>query len=182
MFFIINFDQDVLWMLGYLFYLKLKKMIRILVCQKINWHTRGQNNQVFVIVQSVSCVCVFATPRAAVCQASLSLTVSRSLFKCMATESVMLFNHLILYHLFLLLPSILSRIRVLGFPGGSDGKESACNVGDQGSIGKVSWRREWPHSSILVWRILWTEESGELHYMGSQRVRHNWVTNTKIKY
>ena len=149
MLFIINFGQDVLWMLGYLFYLKLKKMIIILVFQKINWHTRGQNNQVFVIVQSVSCVCVFATPRAAVCQASLSFTVSRSLFKCMATESVMLFNHLILYHLFLLLPSILSRIRVLGFPGGSDGKESACNVGDQGSIGKLSWRREWPHSRSL---------------------------------
>lgn len=33
MLFIINFDQDVLWMLGYLFYLKLKKMIRILVVE-----------------------------------------------------------------------------------------------------------------------------------------------------
>ena len=28
------------------------------------------------------------------------------------------------------------------------------------------------HSSILVWRILWTEEPGELYSMGSQRVRH----------
>ena len=33
MLFIINFDQDVLWMLGDLFYLKLKKMIRILVVE-----------------------------------------------------------------------------------------------------------------------------------------------------
>ena len=34
----------------------------------------------------------------------------------------------------------------MGFPGGSDGKESTCNVGDLGSIpgfGKVSWRRAW---------------------------------------
>ena len=29
------------------------------------------------------------------------------------------------------------------------------------------------HSSILVWRILWTEEPGRLQSMGSQRVRHD---------
>ena len=29
------------------------------------------------------------------------------------------------------------------------------------------------HSSILAWRILWTEESGGLHSMVSQRVGHN---------
>ena len=29
------------------------------------------------------------------------------------------------------------------------------------------------HSSILAWRILWTEEPGRLQSMGSQRVRHN---------
>ena len=29
------------------------------------------------------------------------------------------------------------------------------------------------HSSILVWEILWTEESGSLQSMGSQRVGHN---------
>ena len=34
------------------------------------------------------------------------------------------------------------------------------------------------HSSILVWRIPWTEEPGRLQSMGLQRVRHNWVTNT----
>ena len=33
------------------------------------------------------------------------------------------------------------------------------------------------HSSILAWRIPWTEEPGGLQYMGSQRVRHDWVTN-----
>ena len=29
------------------------------------------------------------------------------------------------------------------------------------------------HSSILTWRIPWTEESGELQFMGLQRVRHD---------
>ena len=32
---------------------------------------------------------------------------------------------------------------ILGFPGGSDSEESACNVGDLGSIRKIPWRREW---------------------------------------
>ena len=34
------------------------------------------------------------------------------------------------------------------------------------------------HSSVLVWRIPWTEKPGGLQSMGSQRVRHDWVTNT----
>ena len=29
------------------------------------------------------------------------------------------------------------------------------------------------HSSILIWRILWTEETGGLQSMGLQRVRHD---------
>jgi len=33
------------------------------------------------------------------------------------------------------------------------------------------------HSSILAWRISWTEEAGRLLSIGYQRVRHNWVTN-----
>ena len=32
------------------------------------------------------------------------------------------------------------------------------------------------HSSILVWEIPWTEETGGLQSMGSQRVGHNLVT------
>ena len=32
------------------------------------------------------------------------------------------------------------------------------------------------YSSILAWRIPWTEEPGGLQSMGSQRVRHDWVT------
>ena len=34
------------------------------------------------------------------------------------------------------------------------------------------------HSSILVWKIAWTEEPGGLQFMGLQRVRHDWVINT----
>ena len=32
------------------------------------------------------------------------------------------------------------------------------------------------HSSILAWRIPWTEEAGRLRSMGSQRVRHDLAT------
>ena len=34
-------------------------------------------------------------------------------------------------------------------------------------------------SSILVWRIPWTEEPGVLQSMGLKRVRHDWATNTQ---
>ena len=34
------------------------------------------------------------------------------------------------------------------------------------------------HSSILAWKISWTEEPGGLQSMGSQRVGHDWATNT----
>ena len=34
------------------------------------------------------------------------------------------------------------------------------------------------HSSILAWKIPWTEEPGGPQSMGSQKVGHNWVTNT----
>ena len=34
------------------------------------------------------------------------------------------------------------------------------------------------HSSTFAWRIPWTEEPGGLQSMGSQRVRHDWATNT----
>ena len=57
-----------------------------------------------VVVQLLSHVQNFVNPRTAACQASLSFTISRSLFKLMSVELVMLANHLILGHPFLLLP------------------------------------------------------------------------------
>ena len=61
----------------------------------------------------------------------------------------------------------------MGFPGGSESKESACSAGDPGlqygRPGFNSWVRKIPlekgmstHFSILAWRIPWTEEPGRL--------------------
>ena len=36
------------------------------------------------------------------------------------------------------------------------------------------------HSSILAWRIPWTEEPGRLQSMGSLRVRHSWATSLAL--
>ena len=60
----------------------------------------------------LGCVSHFAIPRTVTDQASLSFTVFWSLLKLMSIESVMLSNHLVLCHPFLLLPSIFPRIRV----------------------------------------------------------------------
>ena len=66
------------------------------------------------------------------------------------------------------------------FPGGSDGKESACSAGDQGSIpgsGRSPGGEGMAtYSSILAWRIPWTVEHGRLQSVGSKRVRHDWAT------
>ena len=62
-----------------------------------------------------------------------------------------------------------------GFPGGSDGKESAAMQETQvQSLGQEDPQEKGiaTHSSILVWRIPRTEERGGLQSMGSQRVRH----------
>ena len=41
----------------------------------------------------------------------------------------------------------------------------------QSWVEKIPWRREWlaTHSSILAWRIPWTEEPGRMQSMGLQR-------------
>ena len=65
---------------------------------------------------------------------------------------------------------------VWGFPVSSAGKESACNAGDPDLIpglGRSSREGNTTHSSILAWRIPWTEEPGRLQSMGSQRVGHD---------
>ena len=59
----------------------------------------------------------------------------------------------------------------MGFPGGSDGKESACNVGDLGLIPGSEDPLEKgmaTNTSILAWEIPWTEEPSGLKSMGSQ--------------
>ena len=37
------------------------------------------------------------------------------------------------------------------------------------------------YASILAWRIPRTEKSGGLQFMGSERVRHNGMTNTTVR-
>ena len=64
----------------------------------------------------------------------------------------------------------------MDFPGGSDGKVSACNVGDLALI--LGWKDALEdsiaiHSSILAWRVPWTEEPCGLQPMGLQRVGHD---------
>ena len=63
----------------------------------------------------------------------------------------------------------------LGFPGGSDGKESTCNAGDLGS--SLGWEDPLEegmatHSSILTLRT-WTQKAGGLQFVGLQRVGHD---------
>ena len=65
--------------------------------------------QFSLVVQSCP---TFATSCTAVCKASMFITNSQSLLKLMSVELVMPSKHLILYHPFLLLPSIFPSIRV----------------------------------------------------------------------
>ena len=56
-----------------------------------------------------------------------------------------------------------------GFPGGSVGKESACNAGDLGSVpGKIPRRREWLRTPVL-----WPGESHGLYSRRGRRVGHD---------
>ena len=55
--------------------------------------------------------------------------------------------------------------RNINWAGGSDGKESACNAGDLGSIpglGRSPGGGHDDHYNILAWKILWKEEPGGL--------------------
>ena len=59
------------------------------------------------------------------------------------------------------------------FPGGSDGKEPACNAGDASWIlGQEDPLEEGmaTHSSVLAWKVPRTEEPGWLQFIGLQRV------------
>ena len=67
------------------------------------------------------------------------------------------------------------------FPSGASGEEPTCQGRRRRRCGFDSWVRKISleegmatHSSILAWRILWTEEPGRLQSMGLQRARHDW--------
>ena len=62
------------------------------------------------------------------------------------------------------------------FPGGSMVKNLPIDAGDAGSVPGLGTSLEQEmatHSSILAWRMPWTEEPGGLHSIGSQRVGHD---------
>ena len=59
----------------------------------------------------------------------------------------------------------------MGFPGGSEGKASACNAGDPGSIpgsGKSPGEGNGNPSSFLTWRIARMEQPGGLQFTGGK--------------
>ena len=84
-------------------------------------------------------------------QASLSITNSRCLLKLMSIESVMPYNHLILSHPLLLLPSVFPRIRVFSIE----------------SILCIRWSKDWSfsfsispsndYSGLISFRIDWLD-------------------------
>ena len=63
-------------------------------------------------------------------------------------------------------------------------KNPPANAGDLRDTGLIPGSEDLleeemaPHSSILAGRISWTEEPGGLQSMGSQRVRHDEVSET----
>ena len=71
----------------------------------------------------------------------------------------------------------------LAFPGGASGKEPACQCRRCRRSGFNPWIRKTPleesmatHSSILAWKIPWTEEPDRLQSMGSQSLtRLKWL-------
>ena len=122
--------------------------LRVLM-PKCNYLHFFRSCEQFFVVQSLSCVWLFVTPLTAVCQASLSFTISQSLFKLMSIESVMASNLLVLCHLLLLLPSIFPSIRVFS-------SESAL---------RIRWPKYWSfsfnispsneYSGLISFRIDW---------------------------
>ena len=88
----------------------------------------------FSSVQSLSRVRLFATPWIIACQASLSITNSRSSLRLTSIESVMLSSHLILCHPLLLLPPIHPSIRVFS-------NESTL---------RIRWPKYWTFSFSII--------------------------------
>ena len=166
----------------------------------------------FAVVQSLSHVQFFVTPRTAAYRALLSSTISQSLLKFMSIELVMLINHLIMsppspfafdlsqhqglfqwvgfshqvakaLELQLKLQSFQFKVE-MGFRSGSDGKESACNAGDLGSIPGLGRSPREGNDNPLHFSCLENSmDTGtwQPQFMGWQRVKQDWAcTHTHI--
>ena len=125
---------------------------------------------VCVVVQSLSSVQFFVTPRTAAHQASLSFTISQSLLKLMSIESVMSSNCVILCHP--LLPSVFASIRVFS-------NESALCI---------RWPKYWSfsfsislsneYSGLISFRIEWFDLLAVQWTLKSLLQRHNSEAST----
>ena len=104
----------------------------------------------FSSVESLSHVRPFVTPWIAVHQVSLTVTNSQSLLKLMSIESVMPYNHLILCHPLLLLPSIIPSIRVFS----------------NESVFRIRWPKYWSFSFSI---------SPSNEYSGLISLRIDWL-------
>ena len=72
--------------------------------------------------------------------------------------------------------SLHSLLSVTGSSGGSSSKETACNAEDLDSVpgwGRSPTEGMATHSSVLTWKIPWTEEPVGYSTWGLQRVEHN---------
>ena len=192
-----------------------QKWLRSVVVWGLPWWFSGKEaaHSSGVVVRSLSCVWLFATPWTAACQASLSFTISWSLHKLMSIESVMLSNHFILCCPLVL--SVFPRISLSQRVSSSHqvGKILKLHLQHQFFLWilRVDFLQDWldwspccprdsqesppasqfestsssalsllygsegmaTHSSILAWRIPWTEETDGLQSMGLQKVGHN---------
>ena len=123
--------------------------------------------RMFSSVRLLSCVQLFVTPWTAAHQDSLSITNSRSLPKLMSIELVMPYNHIILCHPLLLLPSIFPSIRVFS-------NESGL---------RIRWPKYWSfgfsispsneHSGLISFRMDWLDllaKKGQKNPKGLSRV------------
>ena len=81
-------------------------------CTCVCIHTHTHIHNVTVVMQSLSCVQLFATPWTTAHQTPLSSTISQSFLKFTFIEPVMLFNHHWLWCPLLLLPLVFPSIRV----------------------------------------------------------------------
>ena len=128
-------------------------------------------------VQSLSCVQLSATPWTAACQASLSITNSRSLLKLMSIDLVGPSNHFILCRPLLLLPSIFPSIKVFS----------------NESVLCIRWPKYWSfsfrispsneYSGLISFRIDWFDllaVQGTLKSLFQQTVQRHQFFGTQL--
>ena len=98
---------------------------------------------------------------------------SRTRLKRLSSSSLFLCHHLLANFVYI-------KVEIQSIPKWLSGKESTCQCRRCRECRVDPWVRKVPlekemetHSSVLVWKIPWTEESGGLQSMWSQRVAHD---------